>query len=116
MVLPSVNAVSAGAPNMATEKRRSTRTVYNVTIQLAGVQPGAATAVAQPARAMDVSEHGALIECRGKFDPGAEVMIHNPKNLQTGLFKVVRAKPSPAGGAWHLGIEMLEPLTAAFWA
>lgn len=100
---------------MVTEKRRSPRIPYSVTIQFAGVQPGAPTAVAQSARVMDVSEGGALVECRSKFDPGTEVMVHNPNNLQTGLFKVVRINPSPAGAAWHLGLQMLEPRTADFW-
>lgn len=87
-----------------------------MTIQFAGVQPGAPTAVAQAARVLDVSEAGALVECRSKFEPGTEVMVHNPKNLQTGLFKVVRASPSPAGAAWHLGLQLLEPAAAAdFW-
>jgi hypothetical protein len=47
--------------------------------------------------------------CRSKFEPGAEVMIHNPKNLQNGLFKVIRAILSPAGSAWNIAVELQEP-------
>ncbi len=97
------------------EKRRSQRASYNVTVQLAGMQPGASSALAQPARAIDVSDHGALIECRSKFEPGSELMIHNLKNFQTGLFKVVRATPSSAGAAWQLGLELLDPSGTDFW-
>lgn len=97
------------------EKRRSQRVGYNVTVQLAGMQPGAASAVAQPARAIDVSNHGALIECRSKFEPGTELMIHNLKNYQTGLFKVIRVTPSTAGAAWHMGLELLDPSGIDFW-
>ncbi len=91
------------------EKRRSQRVSLNITIQLVGMQPGASSAAAQQARAIEVSQEGALIECRSKFEPGAEVMIHNPKNLQNGLFKVIRANLSPAGSAWNIAVELQEP-------
>ena len=79
------------------------------------MQPGASSAVAQQARTIEVSQEGALIECRSKFEPGAEVMIHNPKNLQNGLFKVIRAILSPAGSAWNIGVELQESNETDFW-
>ncbi len=97
------------------EKRRSERVSYNVTIQLVGMQPGAASAVAQPARAIDVSDRGALIECRSKFETGADLMVYNLQNFQTGLFKVVRALPSPTGAGWQLGVELQDPGDTDFW-
>ena len=97
------------------EKRRSQRVSQNITIQLVGMQPGASSAVAQQARTIEVSQEGAMIECRSKFEPGAEVMIHNPKNLQNGFFKVIRAKLSPAGSAWNVAVELQEPGEGDFW-
>ena len=79
------------------------------------MQPGASSAVAQPAQTVEVSAEGALIECRSKFEPGAEVMIHNPKNLQNGMFKVIRAKLSPAGSAWNIAVELQDPGEVDFW-
>jgi hypothetical protein len=78
------------------------------------MQAGGLSAVAQPARTIDVNQHGALLECRSKFEPGAEVMIHNPKNLQNGLFKVIRASVSPSGTAWHIAVE-LQDAAGDFW-
>jgi hypothetical protein len=98
-----------------TERRRSRRIKQDVTIQLVSMQPGAHSAVAQPARAIEVSDHGALLECRSKFELGAEVMVHNPKNLQNGLFKVVRAQLSPSGAAWNIGVELQEISPTDFW-
>lgn len=96
------------------EKRRRARINYAVTIQLVSMPPGNRGAVAQSVLAIDISEHGALLECRSKFDVGAEVMIHNPANPQNGLFKVVRATVSPSGSAWHVSIELHDP-TPNFW-
>ena len=98
-----------------TEKRRSSRNSYNLTVQLAGMQPGAASTVAQPARAIDVNQQGALVECRSKFDPGAELMIHNLKNARTGLFRVIRVNQA-SGGGWQLGLELVDPAGVDFWA
>jgi hypothetical protein len=87
----------------------------SITIQLVSMQPGSTSAVAQPAKTIEVSMHGALLECRSKFEPGAEVMIHNPKNLQNGLFKVIRSQLSPSGSAWNIGVELQELSEADFW-
>ncbi len=101
--------------NTAQERRRSRRIKQDVTIQLVSMQPGARSAVAQAARAIEVSDHGALLECRSKFDLGADVMIHNPANLQNGLFKVVRAQVTPSGAAWNIAVEFQETNQANFW-
>ncbi len=97
------------------EKRRSQRLPQKVTIQLAGAQPGSSPAVAQPAETIDVSDEGALVECRSRFAPGAEVIIHNPKNLHDGLFRVLRANPSPGGAAWIIALELLDLHKTDFW-
>ena len=98
------------------ERRRSQRITQQITIQLVGMQPGAAAAVAQPAQTIDVSESGALIECRSKFELGSEVMIHNPKSLQNDLFKVIWVRLSPAGSSWHMAVEKQQQSTSEdFW-
>lgn len=97
------------------ERRRSQRIAQDITIQLVGMQPDALSAAAQQARTIDVSEQGAMIECRSKFEPGAEVMIHNPKNSKTGLFKVIRTKPSPGGFGWNLALELQDIIETDFW-
>ena len=97
------------------EKRRSQRIAQNITIQLIGMQRGASSAVAQPAQTIEVNDHGALIQTRSKFEPGSEVMIHNPKNLQNGLFKIIWSKPSPAGTAWNAAVEYLDRDATDFW-
>jgi len=79
------------------------------------MQPGASSATAQQARTLEVSREGAMIECRSKFEPGAEVMIHNPKNLQNGFFKVKRANLSPTGSAWNIAVELQESGDENFW-
>ena len=97
------------------EKRRSPRAAQNVTIQLVGMQPGQSSAVAQLAQTISVNEQGSLLECRSKFEVGAEVMIHNPVNLQNGLFRVVRAALAPAGAAWNIAVELQERNMTDFW-
>jgi hypothetical protein len=72
-------------------------------------------AVAQPARTVDVSENGALLECRSKFDQGVEVMIHNPITLQNGLFKVIRASLAPSGSGWNIAVELEAADEPDFW-
>jgi len=89
--------------------------VQDITVQLVGMQPGTASAAAQPAKTIVVSDHGALIECRSSFRSGAEVMIHNPKNLQNAVFKVLRSTPSTAGSLWKVAVEFAEPEAGDFW-
>ena len=86
-----------------------------ITIQVIGMQQGGSSAVGQTAETIEVSNHGALLKTRSKFGPGAEVMIHNPKNLENGLFKIVWSKPSPAGSAWNVAVEYLDGDATAFW-
>ncbi len=97
------------------EKRRSQRLKQDIMIQLVSMAPGATVVKAQPAQTVEVSEHGALIECRTKFEQGAELMIHNPKNLQNGLFKIVRSSLSPSGSSWRIGVEMQDRDLTDFW-
>ncbi|MEE8177928.1 MAG: PilZ domain-containing protein [Acidobacteriota bacterium] len=97
------------------EKRRSKRIAQMITIQVIGMQQGGSSAVGQTAETIEVNNHGALLKTRSKFDPGAEVMIHNPKNLENGLFKIVWSKPSSAGSAWNVAVEYQDGDATAFW-
>ena len=97
------------------EKRRGKRIAQMITIQVIGMQQGGSSAVGQTAETIEVNNHGALLKTRFKFDPGAEVMIHNPKNLENGLFKIVGSKPSPAVSAWNVAVEYLDGDATAFW-
>ncbi len=86
-----------------------------ITIQIIGMQKGSSSAVGQTAETIEVNNHGALLKTRSKFDPGAEVMIHNPKNLENGLFKIVWSKPSSAGSAWNVAVEYQDGDATPFW-
>ncbi len=86
-----------------------------ITIQVVGMQQGGSSAVGQTVETIEVNNNGALLKTRSKFDPGVEVMIHNPKNLENGLFKIVGSKPSPAGSAWNVAVEYLDGDATAFW-
>ncbi len=97
------------------EKRRSKRIAQMITIQVIGMQQGGSSAVGQTAETIEVNNHGALLKSRSKFEPGAEVMIHNPKNLQNGLFKIVSSKPSPAGSAWNIAVGYQDGDATDFW-
>ena len=97
------------------DKRRSQRIGQDITIQLVSIQPGASYAVAQPARTIDVSGTGALLECRSKFEVGAEVMIHNPNSLQNGSFKVIRSALTGSGSAWNIAVELEAADVPDFW-
>ncbi|MCH8268352.1 MAG: PilZ domain-containing protein [Acidobacteria bacterium] len=97
------------------EKRRSKRIAQMITIQVIGMQQGGSSAVGQTAETIEVNNNGALLKTRSKFDPGVEVMIHNPKNLENGLFNIVWSKPSPAGTAWNVAVEYMDGDATAFW-
>ena len=97
------------------EKRRSKRIAQMITIQVIGMQQGGSSAVGQTAETIEVNNNGALLKTRSKFDPGVEVMIHNPKNLENGLFNIVWSKPSPAGTAWNVAVQYMDGDATAFW-
>ncbi len=97
------------------ERRRSQRITLQITIQLVGMQAGGSSAVAQPALTLEVNDQGGLIQTRTRFEPGNEVMIHNPKNLQNGLFRIVWSKPSRLGSSWNTAVEFQEPNAEDFW-
>ena len=97
------------------EKRRGKRIAQMITIQVIGMQQGGSSAVGQTAETIEVNNKGALLKTRSKFDPGVEVMIHNPKNLENGLFNIVWSKPSPAGTAWNVAVQYMDGDATAFW-
>ena len=97
------------------ERRRSTRITIDVTIQLVGMQTTASSALAQPGQTIDVSEHGAQIRSRTRFEPGAEVMIHNPENLRNGLFQVIRCQLSSDQTGWILALDSIDSSGGEFW-
>ena len=100
---------------MGEEKRRSQRIQQSITIQVVGMQQGSSAAVAQPAQTIEVSDHGALIQARSRCEKGVELMIHNPQNLQNGLFKVIWSKPSPTKTAWYIALEYQDQDGTDFW-
>ena len=97
------------------DKIRSSRVSQDVSVQLVTMQPGAATAAAEPARTLELSEHGAMIECLSNFELGADVMVHNPKTLQNDLFKVFRTNLAPSGSAWNVALELQAADDPDFW-
>ncbi|OFV99966.1 MAG: hypothetical protein A3F68_01415 [Acidobacteria bacterium RIFCSPLOWO2_12_FULL_54_10] len=97
------------------EKRRSQRIQQRITIQLVGMLPGSSAAAAQPAHTIEVSDHGALIQARSRYEPGAELMIHNPQNLQNALFKVIWSKPSSAATAWNVAVQCEDQSAIDLW-
>ncbi|MCH7977831.1 MAG: hypothetical protein IH935_02490 [Acidobacteria bacterium] len=97
------------------DKRGSKRIAQMITIQVVGMQQGGSSAVGQTAETIEVNNNGGLLKARFKYEPGAEVMIHNPKNLQNGLFKIVWAKPTPAGSAWNVAVKYEDGDATEFW-
>jgi hypothetical protein len=90
------------------ERRRSPRVPVEITIQIVGMKADASSSIAKPGRIVDANEHGALIECRTKFETDSDLMIQNTENFQSALAKVVRCQPGPGGMGWLLGVELLD--------
>ncbi|MBI3896302.1 MAG: PilZ domain-containing protein [Acidobacteria bacterium] len=101
--------------DLLADKRQSQRIQQTITIQVVGMQPGSASAVAQSGQTIEVSDHGALIQTRIKYESGTELMIHNPQNLQNALFKVVWSKPSSGGSAWNTAVAYEDQTAIDFW-
>ena len=47
-----------------------------------------------------------LRERESKFEPGAEVIVHDPENFPNAFCKVMRAVLSPAGSSWNIAVEL----------
>ena len=83
------------------------------TVQMIGVKPGTSNSTATPAQIIDASDHGALIECRTKFEPQTELLIQLQDSPLSALAVVVRTLP--AGSAWRMGIELKDASGKDVW-
>ena len=96
------------------ERRRSRRRMpIQATVQVIGMKPGSSGSTAIPAQIVDVSDHGALIECRSQFDLLTDLMIQLQDNHKSSLAVVVRTAPTDNG--WRMGIELIGASGKDFW-
>lgn len=98
-------------PPSGAERRRSPRTSFEGSVSIRGRGPRGSPLTAT-ARALNVSAHGARLECGVEFARGTEVAIQNPSGASA-TFRVVWVTARP-DQRWELGVELVEG-DASFW-
>ena len=99
-------------PPPGAERRRSPRTPFEGSLSVTGRSPHGAP-LATPARAINVSPHGAKLECGVEFARGTEVALENPQTGRRAAFRVVWVVAQP-GQRWEMGVELVEG-DSSFW-
>jgi hypothetical protein len=67
----------------------------------------------QPAETIDVSSRGVLVQTPQPYEPGAEVLLHDPVNLNNRLFRVVWSQTT--GETWTIALEFQERERVRSW-
>lgn len=93
-------------PPPGAERRRTPRTPFEGSLSLTGRSPRGAP-LATSARAINVSSHGAKLECGVEFARGTEVVIENPQTGGRATFRVVWVVARP-DQQWEMGVELVE--------
>jgi len=95
------------------ERRRSPRTSFEGSLSVTGRSPRGAP-LATTARALNVSAHGAKLECGVEFARGTEVVIQDLKARAGATYRVVWVVSRP-GQRWEMGVELVhgDPLVPA---
>lgn len=93
-------------PPPGAERRRAPRTPFEGSLSVTGRSPRGAP-LATSARALNVSSHGAKLECGLEFASGTEIVIENPQNVLRATFRVVWVVARP-NQRWEMGVELVE--------
>lgn len=93
-------------PPSGAERRRSPRTPFEGSLSVTGRSPRGAP-LTTPARALNVSSHGAKLECGVEFARGTEAVIENPQSGGRATFRVVWVV-ARLGQRWEMGVELVE--------
>jgi len=87
------------------ERRRSPRTALEIPVPIQGRSPRGAP-LAATARALNISDHGAKLECGVEFARGTEVVLQNPETGGSATYRVVWVAARP-GQRWEMGVELV---------
>ena len=93
------------ADTVSSERRRSQRSLRNIPIRVVGDGKDGKR-VDEPAEAVIISAHGALIRTSAEFRPGTDITVENPETQQSACFRVIWAAEKPLQGKWDLGLEL----------
>ena len=69
--------------------------------------------IEQPAETIDVSSRGVLIQAPQPYEPGSEVLLHDPISLNNRVFRVVWSQTN--GGAWTIALEFQQRDRVRSW-
>lgn len=92
-------------PSDSSERRRSQRSLHNIPIRVVGDRTDGQR-VEEPAEAVVISAHGALVRTSSEFRPGTVISVENTETQQSARFRVIWAAEKPLQGKWDLGLEL----------
>lgn len=92
-------------PQPGAERRRSPRRAFETPVPVQGRSPRGAP-LAATARVLNVSDHGAKLECGVEFARGTEVVVQNPETGSSATYRVVWVLARP-DQRWEMGVELV---------
>ncbi|MDA2913000.1 hypothetical protein MYX77_03395 [Acidobacteriia bacterium AH_259_A11_L15] len=96
--------MSPAANTPGEERRRSRRLLRRLSVRLVGENKDGQR-VNEPAEAMALSTHGALVKTSSEFRPGSSLSLEGDQGRRAG-FRVIWATEKPLEGLWDIGLEL----------